>query len=94
VAPSGGHKGAETKLATIEDLEGMYGHLQEALAMIQFIDPKNPQRWMRNIRRFFSRFSLRTVDVNMIRGVCRQINWYVRDREARIVREEGRRYGN
>ena len=84
----------ETKLATIEELEGMYVHLQEALVRVQFIDPKNPQRWMRNIRRFFRRFSLRTVDVNMIRGLCRQINWYVHDRETKIAREEGRRYGN
>jgi tRNA/rRNA methyltransferase len=70
----------ETTLAVVEDLEGMYGHLQETLLRIQFIDPQNPHRWMRNIRRFFGRFLLRKVDVNMIRGICRQMNWALDDK--------------
>jgi tRNA C32,U32 (ribose-2'-O)-methylase TrmJ len=31
---------------------------------------------MLNIRRFLSRFPLRAREVRIIRGVCRQIDWY------------------
>jgi len=37
---------------------------------------------MLNVRRFFSRMDLRSRDVKMIRGLCRQIDWYVKDKKA------------
>jgi tRNA/rRNA methyltransferase len=70
-------------LAAVEDVEGMYDHLQETLLRVQFVDRENPRRWMRNIRRFFGRFLLRKADVNMIRGICRQINWALNDKNRK-----------
>ncbi len=64
------------RLATRNELEGMYGHLKETLTKINFINPENPDYWMMTIRRFFSRVGLRGQDVRLIRGVCRQIDWY------------------
>lgn len=72
------HPSAE--LATSHDVEGLYAHLEETLVRIEFLDPKNPEYWMRNIRRMFNRFPLRKVDVNFFRGLCRQINWYINNR--------------
>jgi tRNA/rRNA methyltransferase len=63
------------------ELEGMYDHLKDVLLKIGFIDPKNPEHWMRNIRRFFSRLPLRARDVRIIRGICRQIEWYTKQFE-------------
>lgn len=64
------------RLANKFELEGMYAHLKAVLTRIGFIHPQNPEHWMLNIRRFFSRISLRARDVRIIRGICRQMDWY------------------
>ncbi len=66
----------EPRLANSFELEGMYGHLKEVLTKIGFLDPQNPEHWLLNIRRFLSRFPLRAREVRIIRGICRQIDWY------------------
>lgn len=68
------------RLANREELEAMYEQLTETLGRINFINPENPQYWMTSVRRFFSRIGLRAREVKLIRGICRQINWYVADR--------------
>jgi len=64
------------RLANSFELEGMYNHLGEVLTKIGFLNPQNPERWLLNIRRFFSRLPLRAKEVRIIRGICRQIDWY------------------
>jgi tRNA/rRNA methyltransferase len=64
------------RLANSFELEGMYKHLEEVLAKIGFLNPQNPEHWLLNIRRFFSRLPLRAKEVRIIRGICRQIDWY------------------
>ena len=64
------------RLANRFELEGMYEHLKDVLMKIGFIDPQNPEHWMLNIRRFLSRLPLRAKEVRVIRGICRQIDWY------------------
>ena len=68
------------RLANKDELEGMYDHLKETLANINFINPENPEYWMTSLRRFFSRIGLRAREVKLIRGFCRQLNWYVEQR--------------
>lgn len=77
------------KLATSFELEAMYAHLQETLAKIHFVNPENPQYWMRSLRRFFSRVGLQAREVKIIRGICRQIDWYGEMRAAEAVRKAG-----
>ena len=69
------------RLANSFELEGMYTHLKDVLLKIGFIDQQNPEHWMLNIRRFLSRFPLRAREVRIIRGVCRQIDWYTEQLE-------------
>jgi tRNA/rRNA methyltransferase len=64
------------RLAAHHELEGMYGQLKEILVRINFLNPENPEYWLNNIRQFFSRLPLRAKEVNLVRGICRQINWY------------------
>jgi len=64
------------RLATRQELEAMYEALKETLIHISFINPENPDYWMRHIRRFFSRLDMQARDVRIIRGICRQIEWY------------------
>ncbi len=69
------------RLANEFELEGMYEHLKEVLMKIGFLNPQNPEHWMWNIRRFFSRIPLRAREVRIIRGICRQIDWYTRGKD-------------
>ncbi|VEN73721.1 tRNA (cytidine/uridine-2'-O-)-methyltransferase TrmJ [Candidatus Desulfarcum epimagneticum] len=77
-------------LASVHELEGMYGHLKTALLQIGFINPENPDHWMENLRRFFHRLPLRSKETKMIRGVCRQIDWHGKKRyeDGRFERAE------
>ena len=64
------------RLATRRELDGMYEQLKETFLKINFINTENPDYWMQNIRRFFSRVGLQARDVKIIRGICRQIDWH------------------
>ena len=64
------------RLANRQELEAMYAQLKDVLMRISFINPDNPDYFMSNLRRFFSRMQLRAKEVTIIRGICRQIDWY------------------
>ena len=64
------------RLANSFELEGMYQQLSEVLTRIQFLNPQNPDYWMNNLRQYFIRRQLQARDVKVIRGICRQIDWY------------------
>lgn len=77
------------RLANRFELEGMYAHLKDVLMKIGFVQPQNPEHWMLNIRRFLSRLTLRAREVRIIRGICRQIDWYTDQIEK--LKEESKR---
>jgi tRNA/rRNA methyltransferase len=64
------------RLATRHELDGMYDQLRDILVRINYINPENPDYWMNKIRRFFTRLQLKAAEVSIIRGICRQIDWY------------------
>ena len=64
------------RLASRHELDGMYDQVKEILVRINYIQPDNPDYWMNKLRHFFSRLHLRAGEVSIIRGICRQINWY------------------
>ncbi|MEK6196012.1 MAG: RNA methyltransferase, partial [Deltaproteobacteria bacterium] len=64
------------KLANRQQLDGMYDQLRDILVRISYVNPKNPDYFMNNLRHFFTRMQLRAREVSIIRGICRQINWY------------------
>lgn len=64
------------RLAGRHELDGMYEQVKEILVRISYINPENPDYWMGKLRHFFSRLQLRAKEVSVIRGICRQINWY------------------
>ena len=65
------------RLANSRELESMYAMLQATLVKINFISHQNPEHWMFNVRRLFSRHGLRAREAQVIKGICRQIDWYV-----------------
>ena len=64
------------RMATRHELDGMYAQLREILVRICFLNPQNPDFWMNRLRQFGTRMQLRAKEVSILRGVCRQINWY------------------
>ena len=75
-AEGGGSDKTAQKLALASELEGMYGQIGELLNKIGFLNPENPERWMLDVRRFFSRNVLLSREVKMIRGICRRLEWH------------------
>jgi TrmH family RNA methyltransferase len=56
--------------ASSADLEGMYGHLEQALNDIGVIKINQPKTMLiRRLRRLFNRAGLSTIEVNILRGI-------------------------
>ena len=70
------------RLANRHELDGMYDQLKEILVKIHYINAENPDYWMNKLRHFFSRIKLQAKEVSMIRGICRQVEWYGKKRYA------------
>ena len=64
------------RLASRHQLDGMYDQLRDILVRISYINPENPDYWMHKLRQFFTHLQLRARDVSVIRGICRQVDWY------------------
>ncbi|MBU0986154.1 MAG: RNA methyltransferase [Proteobacteria bacterium] len=64
------------RLANRHELDGMYAQVKEILVRISFINAENPDYWMNRLRHFFTWLQLRSKDVRIVRGICRQIDWY------------------
>ena len=65
--------GFQGEAASLEQIEGMFGHLEQALVAIDFLDADNPKKLMPRLKRLFSRTGLETEEVNILRGIARQI---------------------
>jgi tRNA/rRNA methyltransferase len=59
--------------ASLTQIDGMYAHLEEALVSIGFLNADNPKKLMPRLKRLFSRTQLETEEVNILRGIARQI---------------------
>ena len=65
--------GFHGEAASVAQIEGMYAHLEEALVAIGFLDANNPKKLMPRLKRLFARTQLETEEVNILRGIARQI---------------------
>ena len=64
------------RLASVEEMEGMYGSMKALLSKVGFLNPQNPDYWMAHLRRFFGRTGVYAKEVKIFRGICRQLEWY------------------
>jgi TrmH family RNA methyltransferase len=67
-----------------EDVQALMLHLEESLGTIVFLDPQNPQRILRKLRRFFGRAGINHEEVTILRGICRQMEWAAGARPGRF----------
>jgi tRNA/rRNA methyltransferase len=68
-----GETPASASGASSDEIEGMYTHLEQALVAIDFLDPANPKKLMSRLRRLYSRSGLEHEEVNILRGIAKQI---------------------
>ncbi len=63
------------ELATSDDLESLMDHLRSSLLAIGFLEPANPERILRKVRRLLARSAPTANEVAILRGICRQVDW-------------------
>lgn len=68
---------SNSDLATLEDLEGYYQHLESLLLRVNYLYPHTAPVQMSKFRRIFNRNNLQTQEVAMLRGILRQIEWHL-----------------
>ncbi|WP_260963198.1 tRNA (cytosine(32)/uridine(32)-2'-O)-methyltransferase TrmJ [Pseudomonas citri] len=56
-------------LATMDELERFYGHLEQTLVDIEFLDPEKPRHLMARLRRLYGRSSVNRAEMNILRGI-------------------------
>src|ERR1700674_3037176 len=78
-------------LASFEEVERFYAHLEGTLAEVRFLDPAHPKRLMTRLRRIFGRVRLEHEEVQILRGVLKMISRAVRrdERLASTAQKEG-----
>ncbi len=62
-------------LASGQELETLYWHMEQSLLRIGFLNPQNPAHLMRTLRRIFARAELDAREVAVLRGLMSQIDW-------------------
>ena len=55
--------------ATLDEVEGLYGHLETVMTDTGFYNPEQPGRLMPKLRRLFGRVRLEKDEINILRGV-------------------------
>lgn len=65
--------GFSGEAASLEQIDGMFQHLEQALVAIDFLDAGNPKKLMPRLKRLFARTQLETEEVNILRGIARQV---------------------
>ena len=66
---------------------GCVKHMEDVLLHIGFLDPNNPKRIMAVLRRSLGRAKLNSREVKVIRGICRQANWYSKQKVSHVIKE-------
>ena len=56
-------------LATNDDVERFYAHLERVMIATEFLDPAQPKRLMPKLRRLFGRAELERDEINILRGI-------------------------
>ncbi|MFV2033069.1 MAG: RNA methyltransferase [Gammaproteobacteria bacterium] len=63
-------------VATSDDLEAYFGHLEQVLIKTRFLDTDNPGLLMQRLRRLYQRIDLSKSEVNILRGILSSVEKY------------------
>jgi tRNA (cytidine32/uridine32-2'-O)-methyltransferase len=68
-APSISDKADAVELATLDEMERFYDHLEKTLVDIAFLDPDKPKHLMARLRRLYGRSSVERTEMSILRGI-------------------------
>ncbi|TDE86239.1 RNA methyltransferase [Deinococcus sp. S9] len=74
---------AERKTATREEMEALYGHLHETMALIGYTDAVRARHTLRLWRAMLDRALMSSAESRLFRGFLRQVRWKVEDAARR-----------
>ena len=74
IADKGPEYEPDAPMATSEELEHFYAHLEQVLTDARFLDPDNPRHLMRRLRRLFIRAKPDQNEVNILRGILTAVD--------------------
>ena len=64
----------DVKAASTGAMEHFYTHLEQVLVDIEFLDPEKPRQTMTRLRRLFNRQRLDEMELQMLRGILRNVD--------------------
>lgn len=64
---------AARSLASHDELEGFYAHLESALIESGYLNPRQPKKLMQRLRRLYARAELEQEEINILRGMLRTL---------------------
>lgn len=71
--------GERWELATHQEREQMFAHLEKTLINIGFLSARNPEPILHSIKRFLGRADLTPRDIQILRGILSQMEWYAQE---------------
>jgi tRNA/rRNA methyltransferase len=73
-------------LASSEDLERMFEHMERTLLAIEFLDAKQPERIMRVLRKIFGRSQMDEREVQIFQGIWSNVDWHLKKSGRQVVK--------
>ncbi|MFN7085275.1 MAG: RNA methyltransferase [Burkholderiales bacterium] len=67
-------RGKPRTMASHEEIEGFYAHLEQTMVEAGFFDPGHPKKLMPRLRRLFARAQLEKEEVNILRGILKALS--------------------
>lgn len=61
----------DSPLASHEERQGFYRHLEQTLVKIDFLNPTAPKQLMRRLHRLYNRVDLERNEINILRGILK-----------------------
>ncbi len=77
LAPKAHASNKQDALATAEQVELFYQHLESVLISIDFLKLSNPKRLQQRLRRLFNRATLEAMEINILRGILTHIEYTI-----------------
>ena len=67
----------DREMATAEQTEQFYAHLEKVLVRVEFHDPENPRMLMQRMRRLFGRIRIDAMEMNILRGLLSHLEYHL-----------------
>lgn len=73
------------EVASFEEVERFYRHLEQTIVDTGFLDPANPGRLMQRLRRLFARARMEKEEVSILRGILTSVDKFTNKCKKPIV---------